>query len=179
MGGLNMRRLRYSVAMSLDGYIAGPKGEYDWIISDPTIDFGELFKDFDFMVMGRKSFELVRSHGSEGPSFNMGMAVFSRTLKAADYPDVTIISENPALAIGELKNRPGKDIWLFGGGILFRSLLDLHVVDTVELGVIPILLGGGIPLLPQGEMRHSLRLTSCKPYPSGIVMMAYDVVNPS
>jgi dihydrofolate reductase len=107
----------------------------------------------------------------------MGMAVISRTLRAADYPDVTIVDNDVGEWVRNLKAQPGKDIWLFGGGVLFRNLLDLHLVDTVELGVMPILLGGGIPLLPHGDQRHSLRLSSSQTLPSGILMLKYDVMN--
>src|SRR5260221_13269533 len=89
---INMRRLRYSVAMSLDGFIAGAKGEYDWIIMDPTIDFAALYKEFDTALMGRKTFEMAR----QGPGATMpGMKtiVCSRTLLARDFPDVTITSD--------------------------------------------------------------------------------------
>src|SRR5437879_4060807 len=82
---INMRRLRYSVAMSLDGFIAGAKGEYDWIIMDPTIDFTALFKEFDIALMGRKTFEMAQ----QGPGATMPgikTIVCSRTLLARDFP---------------------------------------------------------------------------------------------
>jgi dihydrofolate reductase len=63
-----MRRLRYNVAMSLDGFIAGPNGEYDWITMDPTIDFGALFSEFDQFLMGRKTFESLRAQGRNNPT---------------------------------------------------------------------------------------------------------------
>ena len=83
--------------------------------------------------------------------------VFSRTLRQADCPGV-IVSDNPAATLAALKSRPGKDIWIFGGGSLFASLLDLGLVDAVEVAVIPVLLGGGVPLLPHPAKHAQLKL---------------------
>src|SRR5689334_13461645 len=133
-----MRHLRYCVAMSLDGFIAGPDGEYDWIVMDPSKDFSALSQEFDTLLMGRRTFELAL----QGPGATMpGMEtiVCSRTLKAADHPDVTI-SDDAASTVVVLKSQPGKDIWLFGGAALFRSLLDAQLVDRVEVSVMPIVL---------------------------------------
>jgi dihydrofolate reductase len=170
-----MRRLRYSVAMSLDGYIAGPNGEFDWIIMDPEIDFGALFRQFDLLLMGRKTFEALHAQGASNPFSKMQIVVCSRTLRPEQFPNVTVITDNVSATVNSLKSKEGKDIWLFGGGELFRSLLDLDLVDTVEVGVVPILLGGGIPLLPVGKQRHRLKLTSSKALSTGILMLTYDV----
>lgn len=175
-----MRRVRYQVACSLDGYIAGPNGEADWIIMDPDIDFKALFGQFDTLLMGRKTFEaMVGQHGGGTPGMpGMKVIVFSKTLRPSDHPKVTIVGDNPAKTIGELKaQKKGKDIWLFGGGALFRSFLDLGLVDTVEPAVIPVLLGGGIPLLPAPAARAKLKLTGHKLYPkTGIVLLEYAVL---
>ena len=143
-----MRRICYQVAMSLDGYIAGPNGEYDWIIMDPEIDFAALFNRFDTLLMGRQTFVASQQQHGSGPAFGMKTIVVSHTLRPEDYPDVTIISENLSEKLMRLRAEPGKDIWLFGGGSLFRSLLDLGLVDVVEVAVIPVLLGKGVPFLP-------------------------------
>lgn len=172
-----MRRLRYQVATSLDGYIAGPNGEFDWIVMDPDIDFAALFKQFDTAVMGRKTFLATLPQGGKGgamPGFDV--IVFSRTLRAADYPAVSVVSSDPAASIRSLKARSGKDIWLFGGGELFRTLLEAGVVDTVEPAVVPVLLGGGIPMLPPPPLRTKLSLTGHRFYQkSGIVLLEYAV----
>ena len=126
------RRVRYSVAVSLDGFIAGPKGEFDWIIMDPTLDFGALFQQFDTFLMGRRTFEVTRQGGAGGASAGTQTIVFSRTLRQSDYPDV-VISREITKTVSELRNKPGKDIWLFGGGELFRSVLDAGLIDTVEV----------------------------------------------
>ena len=170
-----MRRLRYNVAMSLDGFIAGHRGEYDWIVEDRTIDFDALFGEFDTLLMGRKTFETLRSQGPGGPSAGMNIIVVSSTLRSSDHPDVTIIGRDAAGAVAALKALPGRDIWLFGGGMLFRSLLDARLVDTVEVAVMPVLLGGGIPLLPSGQRVADLCLVSSKALSSGIVMLAYEL----
>jgi dihydrofolate reductase len=170
-----MRRLRYQVAASLDGFIAGPEGQYDWIVMDPDIDFGALMAQFDTFVMGRKTFEAAAG----GPSMGGRVVVFSRTLRQEDHPNVTIVAAEPAAAVRALKAEPGKDIWLFGGGALFRSLLDAGVVDTVEIAVVPVLLGGGVPVLPGPYDVHGLTLTGHRVYPkSGIVLLEYDARPP-
>lgn len=170
-----MRRIRYQVAMSLDGYIAGPKGEVDWIIHDPEIDFSALYAQFDTLLVGRKTFETMARAG-RATTPGMKTIVFSRTLRPSDYPKVTIVAENLAETMASLKEQPGKDIWLFGGGSLFRSLFDAGFVDTVEVAVIPALLGDGIPLLPPPAKQTKLQLTGHTIYKTGIVSLQYQVV---
>lgn len=170
-----MRRIRYQVATSLDGYIAGPSGEFDWIPADPDIDFAAVIARYDTLLMGRKTFDgLAREGRATMPG--MTTVVCSRTLRPADHPDVTVISHDLPGAVGALKRAPGRDIWLFGGGELFRTLLEAGLVDTVEPAVVPMLLGDGIPLLPKTAHRSRLTLTRQHVYPrSGIVLLEYAV----
>lgn len=170
-----MRRVRYSVAVSLDGYIAGPKGEADWIIMDPTIDFGGLFEQFDTFLLGRRTFEAMGSAGQRGTP-GIKTFVFSRTLRQQDYPKITIVSKDVEETVAALRAETGKDIWLFGGGSLFRSLLEARLVDTVEVAIMPVLLGGGIPLLPPAANKAKLKLINHKVFEkTGIVGLEYAV----
>jgi dihydrofolate reductase len=169
-----MRRIRYSVAMSLDGYIAGPKGEADWIIMDPEFDFTQIFSQFDTLLVGRRTFDAMARVGRTTMP-GMKTIVFSRTLRQEDHPDVAILTEGQREALTALKTSPGKDIWLFGGGMLFRSLAENGLVDTVEVGVVPILLGGGVPLLPSPAKRINLSLTAHRVYRTGSVSLEYAI----
>ncbi|MGB7217172.1 MAG: dihydrofolate reductase family protein [Vicinamibacterales bacterium] len=169
-----MRRIRYSVAMSLDGYIAGLNGESDWIIMDPSIDFTALFSQFDTVLVGRRTFEpMARAGRATMPG--MKTVVVSTTLHQKDFPNVTIIGANVHEQVASLKASSGKDIWLFGGGELFRGLLKAGLVDAVEVAVIPVLLGGGIPLLPAPSKQAGLQLTGHHVYQTGIVALEYSI----
>jgi dihydrofolate reductase len=169
-----MRRLRYNVAASLDGFIATKDGGYDWIVADDSIDFASLFAQFDLFVMGRKTFETLRAQGDTDPTLGRDVLVASRTLAVSDRPGVNFVSEGIAQKIAALKRLPGKDIWLFGGGDFARTLFDAGVVDTVEVALMPVLLGEGVPMLP-GAGRVGLCLESTQHLPSGIQMLRYQV----
>lgn len=172
-----MRRLVYCVATSLDGFIAGPHGEYDWITPDAGIDFRALYARFDTGLMGRRTFEVASTRGDLLENMGMRLVVVSTTLDAKKHPGLTIVSGRVAETVAALKAEAGKDIWLFGGGVLFRSLLDAQLVDELSLSVFPILLGAGVPLLPAGN-RAQLRLIESKPLPSGVLMVSYAVQSP-
>ena len=166
-----MRRVRYQVAVSLDGFIAGPKGDADWIVMDPAIDFEALYKEFDTAIMGRNTYDVAAAQGNPGMP-GLDVIVCSRTLPAGPQKGARIVND-ACKEVAELKKRSGGDIWLFGGGDLFRSLLDARLVDTVEVAVMPVMLGGGIPLLPPGQPAK-LKLVDQKILPnSGIVVLSY------
>ena len=135
-----MRRVIYGCAMSLDGYVAGPNGEYDWIVTDPSIDFVARMAKFDALLVGRKTFDAMMKAGRP-TMLGIKTFVFSRTLKPSDDADVSIYADAERV-VAELRTKSGKDIALFGGGQLFRSLLAAGQVDRIEISVIPVLLGG-------------------------------------
>lgn len=169
------RRLRYQVAVSLDGFIAGPSHEADWIVMDPSIDFGALFAEFDTLVMGRKTHEAMVRQGGPDAMSDVEVYVFSRTLPASNRKRVHIVNDDPRDVVAALKAKPGRDIWLFGGGTLCRALLEAGLVDTVEVAVMPVLLGSGVPLVSPGGPTK-LVLSDQKTLPdSGIVALSYSV----
>ncbi len=170
-----MRQLRYSVAASLDGYIAGPNGEFDWIVMDPEIDFAEMYARYGGLVMGRRSYEV--SAGTDGPPFPaMPVYVYSRTLPEGERKGVTFARDAVPHVRGLKASGDGKPLWLWGGGDLFRNLAQAGLVDGVDVAIIPVLLGGGIPLLPSPGPRLPLQLRSQRLYKAtGTLFMEYDV----
>ena len=173
-----MRRIIYSVAISLDGYIADAEGGFDWIAMDPDMDFGALMARFDTLLMGRRTYDLTRTMGGGGPAMpGVKSFVVSRTLAPGDHAGVTVLGEGWKEAVRDMRARDGKDIWLFGGGKLFAAMLDAALVDGVEVGVVPVLLGGGIPFLKPPAPRARLELREHRLYPkTGTMRLAYDVV---
>jgi dihydrofolate reductase len=172
-----MRELRYSVAASLDGYIAGPNGEYDWIVVDPEIDFAAMYAGYGGLVMGRRSYEIYLAAGEDHKT-GSPVYVCSRTLPAGERDGVTFLPDAVS-AVRRLKETDGKPLWLWGGGDLFRQLAAASLVDGVDVAVIPILLGGGIPLLPTPGPRLTLRLRTHRLYAAtGTLFLEYNVQNP-
>jgi len=170
-----MRPVRYNVAASLDAYIAGPNGAFDWIPQDSAVDFGVIFGKVDTVLVGRRSWELVREMGSGPWKPGTRVYVFSRTLDGVEDKAVTLVADDAKAVVAALRAEPGEgEIWLFGGGTLFRSLLLAGQVDRVEVTVVPILLGGGVPLFPPGPARVPLHLRETRRYPSGMVTLAYS-----
>lgn len=169
-----MRQLRYSVAASLDGFIAGPSGEYDWIVIDPEIDFTAMYEQYSALVMGRRSYDVfAATGGSGGPQ--LPTYVYSRTLPEGERAGVTFARDAVSHVRG-LKSAEGKALWLWGGGELFRELAAANLVDGIDVAVIPVVLGGGIPLMAPPGTRLSLQLRSHRVYAAtGTLLLEYDV----
>jgi dihydrofolate reductase len=170
-----MRRVLYRVAASLDGYIAGPRGEVDWIVHDPAVDFAKIYEAVDTVLMGRRTYELTRQPGAPPWPQGWQIYVFSRTLPPEEHPGVTVVRVDAGPCVAALRAAPGRDIWLFGGGSLFRSLLGAKQVDVVEVMVVPVLLGGGIPLLEAGTPPTRLALEQVERHASGLLSLRYRV----
>ncbi|MGB2714836.1 MAG: dihydrofolate reductase family protein [Vicinamibacterales bacterium] len=172
-----MRQLRYSVAASLDGFIAGPNGEYDWIVIDPEIDFSEMYAGYSGIVMGRRSYEVFAGSGApEGPA--PPTYVYSRTLSEGQRDGVTFVRDAVAHVRSLKQSSEDKPLWLWGGGDLFRNLAGAGLVDGVDLAIIPVLLGEGIPLLGSPGLRLPLRLRKHRLYATtGTLSLEYDVSN--
>jgi dihydrofolate reductase len=172
-----MRHLRYSVAASLDGYIAGPNGEFDWIPMDPDIDFAALYAGFSAIVMGRRSYDVyVSTGGGVGPA--LPVYVYSRTLPEGERDGVTFARD----AVGHVRALKaagdGKPLWLWGGSDLFRELASAGLVDGVDVAVLPIVLGDGIPLIARPGPRLPLRLRAQRTYKvTGTLFLEYDLLN--
>lgn len=169
-----MRKITFFAAMSLDGKIAGPKGEVDWLFMDQDYGLNDFFSGIDTVLIGRKTYEFMLSQELKA---YRGVAnyIFSTRLEPEEYPEVTVVRKDMVDFVGKIRAQPGKDIWLVGGGKLFRTLLDGGLVDELILAVHPILLGLGIPLLPDCQSNKRLKLIRTKAYDTGLVILHYAV----
>jgi len=170
-----MRKVILGLAVSLDSFIEGPNGEYDWCLTDQDYGLSTFFMRVDTVFVGRKTYEM--SLGMEGggagfPKFKE--YIFSTTLdKVKD--GATLITGDIKTKVQEIKKEKGKDIWLFGGAGLTTSLLNLGLVDELSLAVHPILLGGGQPLFNNIKDRIKLKLVDTKTFSTGLVSLTYNV----
>ena len=171
-----MRKVVLQLAVSLDGYIEGPRGEYDWCLTDQDYGMSEFFKRIDCVFYGRKSYELTLTMGdAEMPALpSLTEYVFSTTLKEV-RPGAILINSNIEDKVKRIKDEAGRDIWLFGGASLTTSLLNLGLVDEISLAVHPIILGGGKPLFSNISHRVALTLSDTKTYSSGLVSLTYTL----
>ena len=169
-----MRKIILGLAVSLDGFIEGPNGEYDWCFTDQDYGMTEFYKRIDSLFIGRRSYELLLTMGDDAmPGFpKLKEYVFSTTLKEVK-PGVTLIHGDIKETVEKIKSEPGKDIWLFGGANLTSSLLNLNLVDEMSLAVHPIILGSGKPLFSDLKNRIPLNLIDTTTYSSGLVNLVY------
>ncbi len=178
-----MRKVKYAVGVSLDGYIAAPDGSVDWLErathKAKGEDFGmrEFFRSIDTVLMGRKTYEIALKMGmGKGGYPKMKNYVFSRTLPPGTRDGVELVSGDPAALIARLKQQPGKDIWLCGGGELAREFLKCAALDEIILGIVPMLIGGGRPTFPPEFPETEVELVDVKRYKGGVMGLTYRVV---
>ena len=173
-----MRKIILQVAVSLDGFIEGPKGEYDWCFTDQDYGFSAFMQRVDTTFMGRKSYEMMLKVAEQQPEFALPKIkeyVFSTTLDEVKEGAILIKSDVKKQVL-EIKQQKGKDIWLFGGAGLTTSLLNLGLVDEVVLAVHPILLGGGKPLFRELNDRMHLTLIDSQSYSTGLILLTYQLI---
>lgn len=171
-----MRKVILQLAVSLDGYIEGPNGEFDWCFTDDDYGMTAFFKRIDTIFIGRKSYELAISMGGSAPPGFPALKeyVFSNSLKKVEG-DRVIVSGNFLEEVNKIKNLPGKDIWLFGGAELVTFFVNNNLVDEMSLAIHPIILGDGKPLFQNITERKELQLAGTETYPSGLVMLTYKL----
>lgn len=177
-----MRKLILGLAITLDGYIEGPAGEYDWCFTDQDYGLSRFFERIDAIFIGRKSYEMAeQQRKNSNDELIPGMPVlteyvFSNTLTSVKEGAV-LISGDVIAEAERIKNQPGKDIWLYGGASLYHSLMRKGLVDELWLSVHPILLGGGKKLFAEQYSRINLSLLESKTYKTGLVSLRYSIEN--
>jgi dihydrofolate reductase len=170
-----MRKVVLAVAVSLDGFIEGPNGEYDWCFIDEEYSLEEFFKRFDTIFVGRKTYEMSSEMEGGPPGFpKYKEYIFSTTLDKVKE-GATLIKGDIKTEVEKIKKEKGKDIWLFGGARLTTSLMNLGLVDELSLTVYPILLSGGKLLFNNIKQRIKLTLVDAKTYSTGVVSLTYNV----
>jgi dihydrofolate reductase len=169
-----MRKVILFIATSLDGLIAGPAGEIDWLFSDQDYGYTEFFAGIDTVVMGRLTYEVSLSFGDYPYKGTQGF-VFSRTRGGETDENVTFVGSDPGPFIQNLQKSPGKGIWLVGGSEIIHSCMIQGVIDEFVISVHPIVLGKGIPLFRNPFPTRSVVLRDCRTFDTGLVQLSYSV----
>lgn len=181
----NQRRIILDLAVTLDGFIEGKNGEIDWCIMDPEMGFANFLDQIDTIFYGRKSYELwgqftpkpedsVEDKELWEQVNSKQKYVFSRTQKGTDTKAI-FINDQILEEVNHLKNKPGRDIWLYGGASLITSFINLGLVDEFRLSVHPVILGEGKPLFIDIQQRLQLKLVDTRPFSSGVVQLIYHL----
>lgn len=175
-----MRKVILGLAVTLDGYIEGPNGEYDWCFTDQDYGLTEFFARIDAVFIGRKSYEIAQEYAdTNNGQLVPGMPpvtayVFSKTLTKVNDGAV-LISDDAMAEARSIREQPGKDIWLYGGASLTDALMKEGLVDELWMSVHPILLGSGKPLFRPQHSRTPLILLESKTYETGLVSLRYQI----
>lgn len=172
-----MRKAIFGGANSLDNFIARDDGAVDWLMwSDEVSEIISAFwKGVDTILMGRKTYEVSVANGGGGGAMpGISSYVFSRTLTKVGE-GATLVRDNAEEFVQALKQRPGKDICVMGGGEFGRTLFDADLIDVVGMNIHPLLLGSGTPLFHSLKKQVNLDLAECRPLKNGCVYLTYNV----
>ncbi len=167
------RKVILGLGISLDGYIARPDGSVDFLFMPKDYSMGEFFKTIDTAVLGRKTYDDGLKMGGSFTG-KTKYYVFSRTLPPGMRNGAMVTNDAPGAVIAEIRKTPGKNIWLMGGGELIREFLKEDLVDELYIGVIPTLIGEGIPLFPSGYPQREFDLIENKTYSQGMIGLRYE-----
>ena len=176
------RNVIVHIATSADGYIARPDGDLEWLTSRPKPEgfygLSAFMQTIDTKLLGRKTYEWSRRLGAKFDDSTTRNIVFSRQAPPADAPSgVEFVNGAIGPFISRLREQPGKDIWLMGGGELIASLLDEHAIDEFIISVVPVFIGDGIPLIARRHRHVPLDLHSVERFEDGLVQLRYRVQN--
>jgi len=163
------------VATSLDGYIAGPDDDLSWLFTDADYGFEDFFEGVDTLIMGRGTYEVVKSFGKWPYADKANVVVSRRDDLEVDTPGTTVWSGDLKELVDNLREDGAEQVWLVGGGELVRSMLHEGLIDRISVSMHPVLLGKGIPLFPDGFPKTSLTLEDATQYESGLVQLNYHV----
>ncbi len=163
-----MRKVILGVAISLDGFIEGANGEFDWCPPPSQTEMGAFLERIDTLFFGRKSFELMGITAFPGKKYY----VFSNSLKKIEGDNIHLIGGDVVNKVVSIKKESGKDIWFFGGANLATTLINAGLVDELWLGLVPVLLGKGKPLFQNIEQRQHFSLMRSTPN-EGYISMIY------
>lgn len=170
-----MRKIRLFIAASLDGYIARTSGDIDWLFTDADYGYTEFYEQIDTLLMGRKTYEQVLTFG-EYPYQDKKAYIFSQRRPPETQEFVEFITDNWITFLRQLREQPGRDIWLVGGGQLIHFCFKENFVDELILAIHPFILGSGIPLIIQDKsLEVQLTLKQVQTYESGLLQVFYDV----
>lgn len=175
----NRRRVIVHIGTSADGYIARPDGDLEWLTSRPApkgfYGMDAFMKSVDTKVLGRKTYEASLRLGAKFDSGNPTI-VFSRHPRPADAPSgVEFVHDAIGPFVSRLREQPGKDIWLMGGGEIIASFLDAQAIDEFVISVAPVFIGDGIPLIARRHRHTPLELHSVERFEDGLVQLHYRV----
>ncbi len=171
------RKIILEVAVSLDGLIEGPHGEYDWCFNDQEYGLEDFVKRIDTIFFGRKSYDVMQKEiekSGQNPFPGIESYVFSTTL--TKVAGAHVIGSDFIHVVSKIKKEAGKDIWLFGGAVLVASLLNAGLVDEISMAVHPIILGTGKPLFQGVNGRIKTQLIDSKSYSTGLISLHYQIV---
>jgi len=169
------RKVVLGLGISLDGYIARRDGSVDFLFMPKDYSMAPFFKTIDTAIMGRKTYEVAKAMGG-GFGGQMISYVMSRTLSPGEREGVIVTQESPTSLVSRLREKKGKDLWMMGGGELAREFLQADLIDELYLGIVPVLLGEGIPLFPSGFPQRDFALLENKSYSRGLIALKYERV---